>query len=118
MAQNVYAGGSASKEIFVKSGGVWTPVKGVWVNNGGTWVQCFPAASGQQGWDAAGTYSFTVPNGIYSVKMAVQGGGGGGGGFYGNGDSHAGGGGGLGSLKVTGPTELDKQVNELTLKSA
>ena len=74
MAQNVYANGSASKEIFVKSGGSWVTVKGVWVKDGGVWRQCFPAASSTQSYTTAGTYSFTVPNGIYSLTATIVGG--------------------------------------------
>lgn len=98
MAQNVYANGSAAKEIFIKNGGSWQTVKGVWVKDGGVWRQCFPAASSTQSYTTAGTYSFTVPNGIYSLTTTVVGAGGGGGGFRGNGDNHAGGGGGSGGF--------------------
>ena len=98
MAQNVYANGSASKEIFIKNGGSWQTVKGVWVKDGGVWRQCFPAASSTQSYTTAGTYSFVVPNGIYSLTSTIVGAGGGGGGFYGNGDNHAGGGGGSGGF--------------------
>lgn len=98
MAQNVYANGSAAKEIFINQSGSWTTVKGVWVKQNGVWVQCFPAASGTQSYTTAGTYSFVVPNGIYSLTSTIVGGGGGGGGFYGNGDNHAGGGGGSGGF--------------------
>lgn len=46
---------------------------------------------------APGTYYFTVPQGIYSIKqIEVNGAGGGGGGCTGGGDNHAGGGGGSG----------------------
>lgn len=88
MAQNVYANGSAAKEIFINQNGSWTTVKGVWVKSGGSWVQCFPAASGTYAVGdgtpnsstsalAGGSYSWTVPNGIYSITVKAAGGGGG-----------------------------------------
>lgn len=95
MARNVVVNGSSAKEIFVNNGS-WQTVKEVWIKNGGSWVQCYPAI-GTQIYSTAGTYSFTVPNGIYTLTVSkLVGAGGGGGGFRGNGDNHAGGGGGSG----------------------
>ena len=87
---------TAAKEIFVKDAGTWQTVKEVWIKDGGVWVQAFPESTGTQSYTSAGTYYWTVPNGIYSISATIVGGGGGGGGFYGNGDNHAGGGGGSG----------------------
>jgi hypothetical protein len=85
-----------AKEILVKDSGTWKAVKEVHVKDGGTWKKAFPE-SGTQTYSSAGTYSFTVPNGIYSLTVPLMvGGGGGGAGFYGSGDNHAGGGGGSG----------------------
>lgn len=89
-----------TKEILVKDGGSWKPVKEVHVKNGDVWTKAFPE-SGSQSYSTAGTYSFVVPNGIYSLSVPlIVGGGGGGGGFYGSGDNHAGGGGGSGGKGV------------------
>jgi hypothetical protein len=87
---------TAAKEIFVKDAGTWQTVKEVWIKDGGVWVQAFPESTGTQSYTTAGSYSWTVPNGIYSISATIVGGGGGGGGFYGSGDTHAGGGGGSG----------------------
>lgn len=94
---------TAAKEIFVKDAGTWQTVKEVWIKEGGVWVQAFPESTGTQSYTSAGSYSFTVPNGIYSLTATIVGGGGGGGGFFGSGDNHAGGAGGSGGY-YTGST--------------
>lgn len=85
-----------AKEIFVNDNGTWRTIKQVSVNDNGTWRQVFPESSGTQAYTTAGSYSFVVPNGVYSLTATIVGGGGGGGGFFGSGDTHAGGGGGSG----------------------
>ena len=96
---SVKDGGSfkEAKEILVKDAGTWKPVKEVHVKDGGVWKKAFPE-SGTQAYSTAGTYSFVVPNGIYSltVPLLVGGGGGGGGQDAGGGDTWGGGGGGSG----------------------
>lgn len=104
---------SAAKEVFVKDGGVWNSAKAIYVKDAGSWVQIFPS-SGSQTYTTAGTYSFTVPNGIYTLTASIVGGGGGGGGFRGNGDNHAGGAGGSGGF-YTGSTISVTPGETLTL---
>lgn len=56
-----------------------------------------PPTHGTQTWTTAGSYSFTVPNGVYSISAIITGGGGGGGG---EGGGYHGGGGGAGGFGV------------------
>ena len=69
-------------EIFVKVFGgddyYWRPVKETYVNDNGTWRKIFPIA-GSQTYSTAGTFSFVVPQGVYTLSMPVLSGGGGGG---------------------------------------
>lgn len=78
------------KEVFVKDGGVWRAIEETYVNENGTWRKIFPIA-GSQTYSTAGTYSFVVPQGIYTLSMPLLSGGGGGG-RSGNhtGDCHSG----------------------------
>lgn len=66
------------KEVFVKDGGVWRAIEETYVNENGTWRKIFPIA-GSQTYSTAGTYSFVVPQGIYTLSMPLLSGGGGGG---------------------------------------
>lgn len=85
-----------AKEIFVKDSGVWKAVKEVHVKDAGVWKKAFPE-SGTQAYSTAGTYSFVVPNGIYSLTMPyLVAAGGGGGGSQISGDAHGGANGGSG----------------------
>lgn len=86
----------AAKEIFVRDGGVWKTVKEVWVYDGGSWKKSFPADSGTQNYTTPGTYSFTVPNGIYQITTSVYAGGGGAGSSWFCGNAVMGGSGGAG----------------------
>jgi hypothetical protein len=88
-----------AKEILVKDSGTWKPVKEVHVKDGGVWKKAFPE-SGTQVYSTAGTYSFVVPNGIYSLTVPLLvGAGGGGSGTNGAGDIWGGGGGGSGGYR-------------------
>jgi len=62
-------------EVFVKDGGSWRTIKQVHVNDNGTWRQIFPIA-GSQTYSTAGTFSFVVPQGVYTLSMPVLSGGG------------------------------------------
>jgi len=46
----------------------WQPVKGLWIYNNG-WTKLYPA-SGTQQFTAAGSGTFTVPNGIYTLTIS------------------------------------------------
>lgn len=89
---------TAAKEIFVKDTGSWKTVKEVWVKQAGVWTKAYPE-SGAISYASAGTYSFTVPNGIYTVTATlVVGSGGGGGSSIFSGDSHGAANGGSGGF--------------------
>jgi hypothetical protein len=70
------------KEVFVKVFGgddyYWNPVKEIYIKDSGVWRKIFPIA-GSQTYSTAGTYSFVVPQGVYTLSMPVLSGGGGGG---------------------------------------
>ena len=77
-------------EVFVKDGGVWRTIKETHVKDSGTWRKIFPVA-GNQTFDVAGTTSFVVPQGVYTLSVpAISGGGGGGPSGYHSGDCHSG----------------------------
>lgn len=86
-------------EVYVKDSGTWKACKDVYVNDSGTWKSVLYQA-GSSSYSTPGTYSWTVPAGVYAISSTIVGGGGGGGGFYGSGDNHAGGGGGSGGKYV------------------
>ena len=85
------------KEVFVKDGGAWRAITETHVNENGTWRKIFPIAGTQI--FTAGTTSFVVPQGVYSLTMPVISGGGAGG-RSGNhtGDCHSGAPGGAGAI--------------------
>lgn len=100
---NIYpkSGGAfdPAKEVFVKDAGSWKTVKEVWVKESGTWTKAFPESNGTQTYSTPGTYSFTVPNGIYTLSsVMVVGAGGGGGGSVLSGDVHGAANGGSGGF--------------------
>ena len=67
-----------AQQIYVNQTGTWKTVKKVYVNQSGSWTQVYPTPSGSTNYTTAGSYSFTVPAGIYSLTVSVIGGGGGG----------------------------------------
>lgn len=67
------------QDIYANSGGNWNLVKEVYVNQSGTWVKTYPQ-SGSVSYNTPGSQSFTVPAGIHSLNVTLEGGGGGGGG--------------------------------------
>lgn len=88
-----------AQEVYVNDSGTWKACNDVLVNDSGTWKSALYSA-GSQDYTSAGSYSFTVPAGVYTLTATVVGGGGGGGGTDGNGDQHAGGSGGSGGKYV------------------
>lgn len=77
-------------EIFVKDSGTWQTVTEIHVNQSGIWKQAYPT-TGTQTYSTAGTYSFTVPQGVYTLSVPLMSGGGGGGATgYHSGDCHSG----------------------------
>lgn len=100
---------SVDRAIWIKQNGKWHPVNmpmyhtgGQWANItegyyhlNGTWQKFFPSA-GYIAFDQGGTYTFTVPPGIYNLNVDLSGAGGGGGGAEEVGVGSAGGGGGGG----------------------
>ena len=77
-----------AKQIFTNISGTWTAVKKVFVNQSGTWTQVYPTASATTSYTTPGTYSYTVPAGVYSLSVTIVGGGGGGGTSTSSGDAH------------------------------
>ena len=57
------------KQIFVNNDGNWTPVKSVYVTTATGWTKVFPASSSTV-YSTPGYYTFTVPNGIYSLNVS------------------------------------------------
>lgn len=99
MTLHVKDGGTwkQAQEVFVKDGGTWKACNDVLIKDAGTWKSAM-YQTGSQNYTTNGTFSFTVPAGVYSITSIVIGGGGGGGGCTGYGDNHAGGGGGSGGI--------------------
>jgi len=83
------------QEVYVNDGGIWKPCLDVSVNDGGSWKSAL-YESGSQNFTTAGSTTFTVPAGVYSITATIVGGGGGGGGTHSTGDIWVGGGGGAG----------------------
>lgn len=87
----------AAKEVFINDAGTWKPAKEIWVNDAGTWKKTFPESSGSASYTSAGTVSWVVPNGVYSLNVtSLYGAGGGSGAGNSSGDGWVGGGGGAG----------------------
>lgn len=84
-----------AQEVYVNDSGTWKACKDVLVNDAGTWKSALYSA-GSQNYTTAGSYSFTVPAGVYTITATIVGGGGGGGGSNSSGDWWTGGGGGSG----------------------
>jgi hypothetical protein len=73
----------------VNQTGTWANVRNGWTKKDGEWQRFFPA-SGTQEFTEPGTYTFTVPGGVYSITLDATGGGGGGGGSTGAANSNSG----------------------------
>ena len=84
-----------AQEVYVNDGGTWKTCLDVLINDGGTWKSAL-YESGSQSFTTAGSTTFTVPAGVYTLTATVIGAGGGGGGCHSNGDLWVGGGGGAG----------------------
>ena len=82
-------------EVYIKDSGTWKQCKDVYVNDSGTWKSVLYKA-GSSNLTTAGTTSFLVPAGVYSLTYTVYGAGGGSGACNNNGDAWVGGGGGAG----------------------
>ena len=93
--------------IYVKDSGTWQRVKAVYKNVSGTWTHIDNSISvndsgtwrqvhttGQQEWTTDQSTTFTVPDGIYFMKLYGAGAGGGAGGSYYSTAGQGGGGGG------------------------
>ena len=81
--------------MYVNDGGTWKTCLDVLINDGGTWKSAL-YESGSQNFTTAGSTTFTVPAGVYTLTATIIGAGGGGGGCHSNGDLWVGGGGGAG----------------------
>lgn len=87
-------------EVYVKDAGTWKTCLDVYIKDAGTWKSVLYKA-GSSNLTTAGTTSFVVPAGVYSINYTVYGAGGGSGACNNNGDGWVGGGGGAGG-KSTG----------------
>ena len=67
------------KNPQVKQGSTWVPIKKGFTNINGVWTQFWPS-TGSMSYSSVGSYTFTVPYGIYTLNISAAGGGGGGGG--------------------------------------
>jgi hypothetical protein len=71
MATNIYAKtGGVQRNItgmYLKDNGSWQPISKVYVKDSGSWQQVFGITSLFQSYSSVGTYSFTVPAGVYSI---------------------------------------------------
>jgi hypothetical protein len=68
------------KVLAVNESGTWRYIRNAWVKDGGTWRLFYGGNEGNSTViTTPGTYSFTVPDGIYSITCTGCGGGGGGG---------------------------------------
>jgi hypothetical protein len=99
----------AVNEIFIKDGGSWKTVVDGYVNDNGTW-KSFLYEPGSEDYTSAGTYTLTIPAGVYSLSYTVYGAGGGSGACNNNGDAWVGGGGGAGG-KSTGSVAVTPGEN-------
>lgn len=76
------------QQVFINVAGTWKTCTDVYINVGGTWKSVL-YAPGSASYTTAGSYSFTVPAGVYNLTSALlSGAGGGGGGSVFSGDSH------------------------------
>ena len=81
------------QETHIKDGGTWkNSDQSVSIKDGVTWRQVYD--NGSQEYTTAGSSSFTIPEGVHTLKVSACGAGGGGGGGYYNVSGQGGGGGG------------------------
>lgn len=102
MSINVKDGGTWKEvlEVYVKDSGTWKTCLDVYIKDAGSWKSVLYKA-GSSNLTTAGTTSFVVPAGVYSINYTIYGAGGGSGACNNNGDAWVGGGGGAGG-KATG----------------
>jgi hypothetical protein len=78
------------KRLSIKVGGSWTDVKGGYVNDNGVWKKFYPETIPTTTYSVPGTYTYTIPAGVFSANIIVAGAGGGAGGNDSPGVGHAG----------------------------
>tara|TARA_Y100000310_G_scaffold324234_1_gene385868 strand:+ start:136 stop:918 length:783 start_codon:yes stop_codon:yes gene_type:complete len=93
-------------EVFVKEAGTWETATNVYIKDSDVWEPVL-GGSGSQNYTTAGSNTFTVPAGIYTITATIYGAGGGGGGCHSSGDLWVGGGGGAGGY-------IDEQTYSVT----
>lgn len=71
MASNIYVkSGGVQRNVtgmYLKDNGAWQPISKVYVKDSGSWQQVFGITSLFVAYSSVGTYSFTVPAGVYSI---------------------------------------------------
>jgi hypothetical protein len=71
---------SQVKRLSIYTGGSWTDVKGGYVNDNGVWKKFYPETIPTTTYSVPGTYTYTIPAGVFSANIIVAGAGGGAGG--------------------------------------
>lgn len=65
--------------LYVNNGSSWLPINSAWVKDGGTWQLFYGGNASSTSYTTPGTYSFTVPSGVFSILITACGGAGPGG---------------------------------------
>jgi hypothetical protein len=87
------------QDVYIKQNGAWTRIEGgIYIKDTGNWFKAYPE-SGSQSYTTPGTYSLTVPAGVYSMTVSVYAGGASGSACWFCGDGYPGGGGGSGGYR-------------------
>lgn len=90
------------KAVYCRDAGIWRPIKSIYRMQSGSWVRIWGGNTGTVSWTTPGTYSITIPDGVYSITITACGGaGGGGGGDWGSNYNYPGGAGGGGANLIT-----------------
>jgi hypothetical protein len=84
--------------LYVKTAGVWKSPVNAAIRSSGTNKSFYPDDKTPVAYTTAGTFSYVVPAGIFSITATIVGGGGGGGGDNSSGDTFQGGSGGSGGF--------------------
>lgn len=89
------------KVIAVKEDGHWRYIKAAWIKESGQWRLFYGNNTGTETFSTPGTYSWIVPDGVYSITVTACGGGGAGGCGDRGANNNGGGDGGGGSNLIT-----------------
>lgn len=105
--------------LYVNNGASWLPINAAWVKQSGTWQLFYGDNSGSTSYTTPGTYSFTVPAGVFSILVTGCGGAGPGGGGDGGANYNGPGAGGGGANLISGAYSVTPgQVLTVTVGAA